>query len=302
MRVSVSFFALLEEALRLVFHSRIILGMSLVFGVLLSLSWRFSEKLGDLLPSDSTNIEAWLTPSSIFSQEIGFLFLGLILIGIGKTTLRGSLFLMLEAILLKRLPHDSNTPVSASKQKTLIQGAKLSLLFETGYWFLLVLLFGLLLAPVFFAHRFNPNAFLPLFQMAIVLGGILAIIFFYLKEFSLLYALLASIKPKLALELGLKLFRENTIISLLFGGFLLALSFLFTFFLNLAMIISALVTVLFLKTSLSILMSIVFLGLAMSITEALRLLFFHALAAAPKLPLVKNNVALEKDPENVPTV
>ena len=96
MRVSVSFFALLEEAFHLVFRSRLILGMSLVFGILLSISWRYSEKLGDLLPLDTTNIEAWVIPSSIFTQEVGLLLLGLLLIGICKTALRGALFLILE--------------------------------------------------------------------------------------------------------------------------------------------------------------------------------------------------------------
>lgn len=293
MRPSISFFHLFEEAVRTLLQSRPLLLMGIPFGITLYLSMKGSELIAPLFPTEVVDPEVMFTSLSIHQET---LFIGItiiVLLGALRTALRGPLFLFIEKILLQKLPA-SSSPSLPLKRQQLIKGVLLALLFEILYWLLLVI-FGLILfSPLLIASTYNPGVAPFLFQMGSIFLFILGITFFYVKEFGFLYALLAHIKPRLAIELGLKLFKKHTALSLLFGLFLIALSFLFTFFLNLAMITSALITFWWPKTIISTICGIGILGFTAILTETLRLLFFHALAATPQIKVSNMEKILEE--------
>ncbi len=291
MRPSLSFFHLFEEAVRTLLQSRPLLIIGIPLGIVLFVSMKASERLAPLLPTGTNTPESILASFSTHQETFIGGFTILLLCGILRTAFRGPLFLSIEQTLIKKLPQ--STPLPSLGKRHIIQGVFLGLLFETFYWIALILLGFILFLPSFLASKFNPAVVSSLFQMGTILLLILAVIFFYIKEFGFLYALLAHIKPRLALELGLKLFKKHAALSLLFGLFLIALSFLFTFSLNLAMITSAVIPFWWPKTIMSGIISIVILGFTALLTEILRLLFFHALAATPKTRVTNVKKVLE---------
>lgn len=295
MRPSISFFQLFEEAVRTLLQSRPLLFMGVPLGIILFLSMKESERITPLLPTETTSPEAFLASISLHQETLLTGIFILLLLGIIRTALRGPIFILIEHILLKKLPAPSSSP--HINQKYLLKGAGLSILFEALYWIALTLLGLIIFVPSFIALKFNQAVVFSLFQMGTILLLMLAVVFFYIKEFGLLYALLAHIKPRLAIELGLKLFKKHTVLSLLFGLFLIALSFLFTFFLNLAMITSALIPFWWPKAIVSVLSSIVILGFTTLLIETLRLLFFHALAATPAIKVANIKEALKEKKE-----
>lgn len=293
MRTSVSFFHLLEEAVRIIFQSKLLLTLTLPLGGILFVSTKISEQLTPLLPQDLSS--PLFLP--LLKEEQPLIFsLGatLVFLGIVHTILRGPLFLLIEERLLKQLPASPHQGALFNK-KLLGRSALFSLSFETLYWGALLLIGAVISSPLFLAAKFNPSVIPSLFQIGTLLLLGLAIFFFYIKEFGLLYTLLAHIHPKLSLELGLKLFKKHSLLSLLFGLFLIALSFLFTFFLNLAMIISAFIPFSKMESLVNGVSGIVILGFITVLTETLRLLFFHALAATPRIKLTDMQPVLEKE-------
>ncbi len=283
MRPSISFFHLFEEAVRTLLQSRPLLLMGIPFGITLYFSMKGSELIAPLFPTEVADPEAILTSLSTHQETLFTGIALLVFLGALRTALRGPLFLLIEKTLLQKLPSTPSPSPSPLNGKQYLKGALIALLFEALYWLLLII-FGLILfSPLLIASKYNPGVVPSLFQMGTIILLMLGVIFFYIKEFGFLYALLAHIKPRLAIELGLKLFKKHAVLSLLFGLFLIALSFLFTFFLNLAMITSALIAFWWPKTIISTLCGIGILGFTALLTETLRLLFFHALAATPQI-------------------
>lgn len=292
MRASVSFLDLLHEACKLTFRSRRTLALfGLSFGILAFGSTQASEVLAPLLSQSNETLEELRV---VLNQDPGlWIILGstFFLIGALRSLLRGPLFLTLERLLTEKL--GPTTPAPAKKSK-LLHAALVSFQFELGYWGICLLVAAIVSLPVLLALRFNPGALPALAQLGFILFLFLAVAFSYIKEFALLYTLLAHARMMIALELGLKLFKKHLFQSLLFGLFLMALSLLFTFIANLAIIASDFAGSKLLKEGMVAISVILILGLSAVLGEALRLLFFHALAATPKLPAVKVKKLLEE--------
>lgn len=301
MRTSVSFLDLLQEAVRLSLRSRHILAFALPLGLLAWGGAWVGERLNSILP-DSTDSLATLWQGLSESESL-LLGLGGALLGLGvlRALCRGPLFLIGESKLVPKPAAEATPPLPS--RKALASSAFMSLLFELAYWGAVALLSLIIVIPVVLALRYNPGATQTIAELGVILLLTLSIALFYLKEFALLYRLLAHIRPLIALDLGLKLFKKHLFWSVLFGLFLMGLSLLFTFFANLAIIASDLVMFKVARGPLALLVTVVILGCGAVIEEMLRLLFFHALAAAPKQPSMRiKKLIEEKSPGNVPSV
>ncbi len=301
MRVSISFLSLLEEAVQILFQSKLLLSLLIPLGLLLFGSFQVSETLAPLLPESFLSREAVISTFETHQRFLRDGLIALLLFGVLRMALRGPLFLFIEHTVLQKVTPTSR--LSLPKSYMLMRSAIIALGYEAFYWMTLTLLALVLFSPLYIASKVNPAAIQILFQMgALVLLG-LSLVFFYLKEFGLLYTLLAHLKPRLALDLGRKLFQKHTLLSLLFGLFLMALSLLFTFCLNLAIITSAIIPWSFLQEGWRLVCGVILLGSAALLTETLRLLFFHALAATPRIKVspTKKILAEEKSIGEAPT-
>ncbi len=302
MRTTVSFFHLLEEAVWLIFRSKPLLWLGLPFGILGFLSLQLSEHFTPLLQDNFSSPENFFAFFLEHQTTFMVLISALLCIGILRVLLRGPLFLFIERALLNTLP-DSPKEIHPH-QKPLLRAVGLSFLFETLYWSSLTF-FGLIIfSPILIASKVNPMIIPSLFQLGTIFLLVITLIFFYMKEFGFFYALLSGIKPRVALELGLKLFQKHLFFSLLFGLFLVAISLLFTFFLNLAIITSALIPFFWPQAFVSTVSGIILFGFVTLLTEALRLLFFHALAATPRIKMTapKKILTEEKETTGAPSV
>lgn len=300
MRAPVSFFDLFQETLRLISSGRFVYGFGVVFGILALLATELNQRVLPFIESENTSPHA-LIRTILDQQEIFLLTLGgLLILGLLRSLLRGPYFLLMENMIIQKLSLEKEFDL---KPKVLRRSAWTALSFEIGYLITLALLWVVIALPLTLAFRLNPGAFEFLLPLGLILLTILSIVFFYLKEFALLYSLLAHSKPRLSLELSLKLFQKHTWLILLFGLFLMAIAFLFTFVVNLVIIASDLIPLIWLQVGLSAVGTIVVFGLAEATKETLRLLFFHTLAATPKPPVLKvKSLIEEKHPGSAPTV
>lgn len=293
MRAPVSFFDLTQEAVRIIFQSKPLLVLLFPIGLFLFTAALPSQSISEFLPKDLSSPGGLLSFARDHIQTIT-LFVGFtILVGGVRAALRGPIFLLIEQTSLER-SRKQNSPSLVLQKKQLIRSSLFSFLYEGGYWIGLFFISLILLSPLPIAMAFNPALLSTLTQLATLLLLVLAVIFFYIKEFSLLYTLLAHIRPRLALDLGLRLFQKHLPLSLLFGFFLLTLSFLFTFLLNFAIITSALIPFPVIKQLTEVVSGGIILGFMTLLTDALHLLFFHALAATPKIQLQKMGKILEE--------
>ncbi len=95
---------------------------------------------------------------------------------------------------------------------------------------------AILVIPIFLAFRYNPAVLGIVALGALILFAAIAIIAFFVQEFSLFYRLLSPLRLRSSLENGGVLFSRHTSRCLLFGFFSFALFVLFTFCLNLVML------------------------------------------------------------------
>lgn len=293
MRVPVSFFELLQEGVRVVFQSKPLLILLFPLGLVLYGAALQSQTLSETLLKDIGSLPELFSFLQEHYQTVLSIFGFTLFTGILRALLRGPIFLLLEQTLLKQFPKKTDGEPLYHK-KYFLRSSLFSFLFEGSYWLTLLLLSVIVLSPLPLTFLFNPGLTATLFELATILLLVLAALFFYIKEFSLLYVLLAHIKPRLALELGLRLFQKHLALSLLFGAFLILLSFFFTFLLNFAIITSALVPYAGIKYASGFLSGSFILGFATLLMDALHLLFFHALAATPQIKLKKLGKILEE--------
>lgn len=296
MRTPLSFANLSYQAWELISHSRTLALFAIPFGILGALSVQVSGFFSQHLPKELS----WsnLTTTLVSSDWVVNVTLIVLTLGVIRSLLRGPLFL-----LVRQHVSSHSSLENSLKQPTLFHGALISLKFETLYWLSGIIIAGIILIPFFLALRHNEGVAASIGQIGFILLVVLLTIFFYIKEFALCYRLFTKAHARLSVELGLKLFRQHVFMSLLFGLFLIALSFVFTFVINLAMIASDLIGHAFLETGVSLLLTASILGGAAIFEETLRVFFFHALAGAPKLPLPKlEKLIEEKAPDSAPTI
>ena len=291
MRVTVSFVDLLHKTVNTFIHHRHLLWFALPFGFFAVISLEISEILPPLVTTPPLNgsdlLKTFRQDNLVFLWALGGLFLS----GVFRSLLRGPFFLAFEKVLA--LPEEPTRP-STLRVKNHIQASITSLTFEGAYWAMLILLISVVSLPILFALRFNQSAVPIIAELALLLILIIGILFFFLKEFALLYALLAHTKIKLSLELSLRLFKKHTLLTFLFGLFIIVLSLLFTFPANLAIIASDFISPAWLQTSFRwVSLSGIF-GISILLEEGLRLVFFHALAATPQIKIPGMGEILQK--------
>lgn len=300
MRSSFSLTDLLPRAFDLILSSPILRWFILPFGLLGLLSFQVSNQLEPWLPQEEVDLPTLITIAQSHLASLGTMLLVLMGTGFVYTIIRGPFFLVTEHFVRSR-ERSEPTPLQFT-QKVLFRGALITFVFETGYW-LLMLLFGMCISlPILLSFLYNPNAAPVIGELGLLLLLVIAFIFFSLKEFALLYSLLAHAKFLGAAELGLRLFKKHFFTTILFNLLLVALWLLFTFLLNLAIIAIGFVDHEELRTGLAWSGVVVILGSATLLKETLRLLFFHALAATPKAPITASReTVLDKSPSEAPT-
>lgn len=101
---------------------------------------------------------------------------------------------------------------------------------------LLLMAAGILSLPLWIASSHNPDAMTPLITLGFLTFLPIAIIIFFIRQYSLLYLLLSPLRIRGAIETAANLFSRFLFPSLLFGVFSLTVTLLFTFLLNLVIL------------------------------------------------------------------
>lgn len=280
MRATVSFVDLLQRTINLFSRHHHLLWFVIPFGIIAVLSTKVSEYFPAFTNEETKDWSILLAKvEQDFSSLIGMVGV-LILLSILHSLFRGPYFLTLEEAINSDKEGKNSHSISA---KIYLRAALTSLKYDGMYWLGTAFLLTTIGLPIIFAFRFNQSVAPIIGELGFILVFIVATLFFILKEFALLYTLLAHTKLKAAMELSLHLFKKHTFLTLLFSLFLMLLSLLFTFPINLAIIASDFVEFRWLQKGFEWLSLGSILGISTLIKESLRLLFFHALATAPKV-------------------
>jgi hypothetical protein len=268
---TVSFVSLTLSALRLVRSSRSAWLFFIPFGGAVLLAGFVPHEFRLLLEGQSSRLADGSLGERWFLLSITLLAGATLL----RIACRGPLVLILDRE--RRKPLAGNTPGETSVSP--LRAIRITFLFEISYWIALGLL-GLVLAlPLSIAWKANPAILPTLARFALFFFLCLSLYLFLLKEFSFYYSLLGRSRFRSALELGERLLRRHTFLSLLFGLYATLLSFLFTFSIDSAMLMVAATPHPVLSEGLQSLLSISAFGIFALFEQALRLLFFVALAA-----------------------
>jgi hypothetical protein len=291
MRATVSFIDLLQQTVGLFSRHQRLLWFGVPFGIIAALSTKASKYLPILTNEEAMNWSILLSKiEHNFPNFLGILGV-LILLSILHSLLRGPYFLSLEETLNSDKDKKIPQPISSRRY---LRSALITLKYDALYWLGITLLLVTVSLPIILALRFNQSVAPLITELGFILLLVIAALFFILKEFALLYTLLAHAKLHVALELSLHLFKKHAFLTLLFSLFLILLSLLFTFPINLAIIASDFVEVYWLQKSFEWFSIGSILGISILTEESLRLFFFHALAAAPKVKTPGVEEILEK--------
>lgn len=288
----VSFATLLLESARLFLKQRLLFLFVFLFGSITFFSSQFTETPPPISSLETTeHILTWVDANHMLVLTLlgSNFFFTLI-----SALIRGSLFLTIEETLLPRARHHTNK----IKLFKYLRASLIAFRTEVFYSLFLFSLAFLLFLPVFFAWKFNAATLPFIFNLALLfLLGIL-VVFYFIKEYAVLYQILAGTSFRIALDLGYALFRKRFGLSLIFGMFLLALFLCFTFILDSAIIWSAR----FFGDEMfvgSAILLFVFSGCYWVYENIFRLLFFHSLAAEKKKP-EKSKIVQEETLETSP--
>ncbi len=291
MRAPVSFIALLQQTVGLFRHHRRLLWFGVPFGIIATLSTKIGKYLPTLTHEETTDWSILFTKIEQDFSTLMWILGSLIFLSILHSLLRGPYFLTLEEAIHQNT--DEKTSYSISSKKY-FRSALITLKYDAMYWLGVALLLVAISLPIVLALRFNQSVVPIITELGLILLLVIAAIFFILKEFTLLYTLLAHARLRSALELALHLFKKHAFLTLLFSLFLVLLSLLFTFPINFAIIASDFVEIYWLRKGFEWLGVGSIFGISILIKESLRLLFFHALAAAPKVKTPGVEEMLEK--------
>jgi hypothetical protein len=206
---TVSFVSLTLSALRLVRSSRSAWLFFIPFGGAVLLAGFVPHEFRLLLEGQSSRLADGSLGERWFLLSITLLAGATLL----RIACRGPLVLILDRE--RRKPLAGNTPGETSVSP--LRAIRITFLFEISYWIALGLL-GLVLAlPLSIAWKANPAILPTLARFALFFFLCLSLYLFLLKEFSFYYSLLGRSRFRSALELGERLLRRHTFLSLLFG-------------------------------------------------------------------------------------
>lgn len=238
-------------------------------------------RIGSVLTADiqrtlpeTTDFSLWFAALAD-SHSLRYLGFSLAIV-LGQALLRGPFIHSLERGL-----REQETPSADNSRRRLFRAAIIALSFEAMYWLLLLLIAGLVVIPGFLAWHFNPSALPAILELGVLVLMALGVYLYFIKEFSLFYALLGKLQFSSAVDLGFRLFRRQAFYTALFFSYASLLAFFFTLF------FSALADSLF-KTDpnpiIELFTALPF-GFYFLFDQALRLMFFRTIALTPKKPI-----------------
>lgn len=285
MTETVSFTDLTRDALRNVLYNRSVFWLALPAGILISIASYTSSKAELILSGLKTeNI------SSLFSHPTALDLVPLILIGLIvlllQAPLRGLTLFFLQFFHLKQI--DPTHPIA--QKKDYWRAMRTGFLFEGIYWTALSTIGLIIIAPCIVASRVNPSVFPSILQIGFLLFIGTALYLYLIKELSLLYGLFGKISLRSSIDLGFRIFRRYSFLTLLYFTYLSILSFLtttlFTVFIQiiLNLIISPQ------SDTFLFILSMPFLGMYFVFDQSLRLAYFRKIASTPKSKSAKVSV------------
>lgn len=281
-----SFTTITERALRLTWQGRSLWWSAIPVGICIGIGTHMSTLLQDTLP-ESTDAALWVPLLTDQRLVIGLALLFLALIA--QSLLRGALVFLLEHRLRKT---GSSEVVKKPTTLTLLHAAGTSLIFEMVYWLTLLIIAAVFAIPCLFAWRFNPSVLPAILEIGFLLLLTIGVYLYFIKELSLLYGILGNLRFQPATDLGFRLFRRQAWSTTLFFFYAAILALFFS------ILIEGLVMLFGISKEntswyTSALIALPF-GIYFIFDQALRLTFFHAIAATPKKPITKE-IVLEPD-------
>lgn len=194
-----------------------------------------------------------------------------------QSALRGPIILLLN----KNGQDDhQHTQLIIRRCKELFRAFLTSLLCEVIYLVSVLIILFILAIPIFFSWKFNPGVFPVLSEIGFLILLALTLYLYFIKELALLYALLGKVRLSSAFELSLHLYRQRTIIVLLF--FLFA-ALLMLFFVSITEFLFLICGLSRPNSGLSdYLITALPVGFYFVFDQALRVTFFHSIASTPK--------------------
>lgn len=291
MTETVSFTDLTRDALRNVSRTRSLFWLVLPVGILIS-SASFTLSKSELLLS-RLETEKFLV---FMSSQTGFDFLLLISIVLALTLvqvpIRG-----ITLILLQSSHQREASPDQASLQKKDYWHAiRTALTFEIGYWLTLTTIGLLIVAPCVIAWRINPSVFPNISQIGFLLFIGTSLYLYFIKELSLFYGLVGKTHFRSSIDLGFRIFRRHSFLTLLYFTYVSILSFLATTIIAILSHTLLITTGAIQSTILDYAFSAPFFGIYFLFDQALRLVYFRKIASTPKSKVPKIAAAKSAEP------
>jgi hypothetical protein len=248
-----------------------------VFGAVIALASISETRLGAHLPETASFDGLIGTLGEKSSGEWLLIFFWLIFLFVIGTFGKSNLIASLSFVAGKTgLP---NYPTAA---RAIGKNFLRALFIESLALLLLLLVIIILSLPLWIASSSNPEAVAPLTTLGFATLIPIVIIIFFIRQYALFYLLLSPLSVRSAIETGAGLFSRFVFPSLLFGLFSFALTALFTFFLNLAILsivaLSGKVSIPLGETAVSLAAGFVFFAWFAIFQQALWLAFFKAIA------------------------
>lgn len=279
-----SFITITKNALQLTWEKRSLWWVMIPAGLLVGANTYLAAIAQQALPETS---EASVWRPLIASQELALLFIFLLVALLGQSLLRG---IVVFALNQKFQDEKSTTAKRVDVSNKPWRAAGVSVIFETAYWITTLLIAATLSIPCFLAWRFNPSALPAILELGFLLLLTIGVYLHFVKELSVFYAILGDIRFRLAIDLGFRLFRRQSMNTILFFFYAALLALFFT------LLIGGLIAPFGISQKDSpwqaTLIGVLPFGFYFIFDQALRLIFFRAIATTPKKP-ISEEIALK---------
>lgn len=252
--------------------------MALPLGICIGIGTHTNALLQDTLPK-TPDTTLWVTLMS--NSGVLFAFGTLLAVACGQSFLRGIIVFSLE----RRNREKELRGIQNLAFRKIFRGACLSVFFEVTYWLALLLIAFAFAIPCLIAWRFNPSALPAILEVGSLLLMTIGVYLYFIKELSVFYAILANVHVQTAIDLGFRLFRRQAFNTILFFFYAALLAICFSMLAE-GLIASVKIP----KTDVSWGMTLVRalpLGIYFIFDQALRLMFFRAIATTPKKPITE---------------
>lgn len=270
------FHALLLQA----WHASMTRRLPLIFAAVMAIANLAENRLLAGVPAAASPQELLQTFSAFLPRELLLLFLilfALLAIDIfGKSNLIVSLSHVAGRKNLPNAPHTLRSIGRNFFRALVLEGIALLALLAA---------IGILALPLLIASFRNPETMSLLINMSVLTFIPIAVVIFFIKQYSLLYLLLSPVSIRGAIETGSALFSRFIFPSFLFGVFSLTLTALFTFCTHLVIVSMGMLlrasAIPFTETALALGVDFVSFTWFAVFNLALWIAFFKAIASTP---------------------